>query len=251
MTANNAKQPGLELATTQQTADGYAVMGIDPQELQEVLTDNLGGQGLSARDLPRVTVPSGGGTIWEVPGPAGAQHEPTLDGVIVNTRLTRGYWQSDDANGSPPDCASPDGEYGRGLFGQGSERNPAGSCAVCPMAQFGSSPKGDGQACKQKQELYLVRVQSVLPLVVVAPPTSLAAIRRYMVDLASAGLRHYGVITRLTLRQDANARGQKFSAIVPAMAGALTPQQVQQMRGYREGIRQVLSAAETAEMIAG
>lgn len=247
MTTQNAQQPGMALTET--PVSDYAVLAIDSHELNEVLADNLGGQGVSAFDLPRVTVPSGGGTIWDVPSPAGTQHTPTLDGVIVLTRMTRGYWQSDDANGSPPDCSSSDSEYGVGTFGHGSERNPTGSCAVCPMAQFGSSLKGEGQACKQKQELFLLRPQSVLPLVVLAPPTSLRAMRQYLIDLASAALPIYGVETRLTLRQDANNRGQKFSAITPAMVRQFTPEQAKQMKVYRQNLRQTLAKAQFEDMI--
>ncbi len=228
----------------------YAVMESDPAELAEILADNLGGEALSARDLPRVTVPAGGATSWEVPGVAGVRTEKQIDGVIIHTRMTRGYWASDEANGSPPDCSSPDCQFGRGMFGQGSAGNPSGSCLTCPMARFGSHTKGEGQACKQKQELYLLLPGSVLPLVVTVPPTSLKTVRQYLIaGLAGAGYRHYGVVTRFALREEKNARGQRYSQIVPQMMQPLTPEQAARMKGYREAFRQVLAASEMDEMI--
>ena len=91
---------------------------------------------------------------------------PAIDGIILYSRNVRLYWQSayGDGSTSPPDCKSTDGVTGEGT--------PGGDCHACPFNQWGSAAAGNGKACAQRTELYILTPLSPFPIVVSAPPTS-------------------------------------------------------------------------------
>jgi len=147
--------PSTNIATSD--AGAYLALNHSTDEIQAIVADNLAGQQIGEFDLPRVAIPAGGGTRWEVPGPGGSEALDEISGILVFVKQTRAYWKNDDVTGDPPDCSSPDGRIGHG--------SPGGECATCPMAQFGSDGKR-GQACKQQAVWFLLREDSFLPLVV-------------------------------------------------------------------------------------
>jgi hypothetical protein len=169
---------------------GFLALTHTTGEIQAIIGDNLAGQDVGEFDLPRVTMPAGGGTRWEIPGLAGTESSETLTGILVYTRQTRAYWPSKDATGDPPQCASRDGQVGIG--------DPGGECRTCPHAQFGSDGQR-GQACKQQSQWFLLRPDSFLPVVLGLPPTSLKAAKQYMLALAGAGIRYFEVVTEIGL----------------------------------------------------
>lgn len=69
---------------------------------------------------------------------------PNFDAHIVEIKTPRVLFVEGQ---NDPKCKSSDGISGSGDIGQGPGTR---SCTSCPMAQWGSSPKGgNGQACKQ------------------------------------------------------------------------------------------------------
>ena len=159
-------------------ASEYAIVQSSPQKLQELIRDNVGGA-ITAFDLDRCKVPAGGGTMWEIPTLEGWSEEKTIDGVIVYFSDPRAYWNidfDDSGGGTPPDCSSVDGYNGLG--------DPGGECVKCPLSAFGSARKGGGQACKQMRFLFVARPTSIIPLLVVAPPTSLRGLKQYFIRMA-------------------------------------------------------------------
>lgn len=75
-----------------------------------------------------------------------------VDFVWLAKSKTRAYWskpygskEAEDA----PDCRSLDGVTGQGAYGPGSEDNPTGRCATCPMARWDGS---DAPPCKEAVE---------------------------------------------------------------------------------------------------
>lgn len=173
-----------------------------------VLAENLGDGGLTPQDLTRIRVPSGGGLAWEYPTASGPEPRPTFEGVILHRQNTRAYWaQSLEAgNGNtPPDCRSDDAIVGVGI--------PGGRCDTCPLSQFGSKEGTNAQACKALTLLYVMVPGELLPVVVVAPPTSLKPLKTYMLQLTSAGVRYWTAITRFALEQTKNAGGIKYSRL--------------------------------------
>lgn len=205
---------------------GYAIMETDPKEVAEIIKTNTGGQ-LTEFDLDRIKVPSGGAIQFVVPSLTGDEYVKEIECVIVHMTKPRGYWKvgfDESGGGTPPDCSSPDGVAGQGT--------PGGSCVECPLAQFGSDSKGRGQACKQMNCLYILRKDDILPTIVVAPPTSLAGVRKYMLRLANKRAPFYGVLTKLTLKENKNADGIKYAEIVCTAAGAVSAEQIAKLKVF-------------------
>src|SRR5262249_1306022 len=140
-----------------------------------------------------------------------------LTGIIIGWRDTRSYWSipMEESDGNmPPDCYSLDARAGIG--------KPGGDCARCPLSQFGSGPKGDGQACKLVRQLSLIRDQNLLPEIVSLPPSSVKAARQYFMRLASKGVPCFSVITRIGLEKTKNAQGIAYARAVLTSAGRLS-----------------------------
>jgi hypothetical protein len=212
---------------------GFLALTHSTGEIQAIIGDNLAGQDVGEFDLPRVTMPAGGGTRWEIPGLAGTESSETLTGILVYTRQTRAYWPSKDVTGDPPQCASRDGQVGIG--------DPGGECRTCPHAQFGSDGQR-GQACKQQSQWFLLRADSFLPVVLGLPPTSLKAAKQYMLALAGAGIRYFEVVTDIGLERDQNLDGQKYSRAVPRLGGRLDPDTTARAREYADILRPIFDA---------
>ena len=110
----------------------FAIMNMK-KDIKSIVVDNFGADGLRLTDLERITVPAGGGTMWEVPtiDSEGVDYHKTLTGIIIGSQTGRKYWKTsfdETGGGTPPDCFSADGVDGIG--------NPGGQCASCPNAKF-------------------------------------------------------------------------------------------------------------------
>ena len=97
-------------ALTVLSDQGYTVVQYQPEDLREMIAENMGGE-LQPSDLQRIRVPSGGGKAWEVVDENGeAQAVKTISGVVLMARTQRAYWAEDFGGGNePPDCASLNG----------------------------------------------------------------------------------------------------------------------------------------------
>ena len=229
-----AKKNGESTAVATKTT--YAVMAHAPSHLREVLTQNVGQGGLSEFDLDRVKVPAGGGRTWSVPTLGEDDEVKSIEGVIIAWREPRSYWAEGidvSGGGSPPDCSTKDGITGTGT--------PGGSCEACPLAVFGSSTNGRGQACKVTRLLFVIRPDDMLPLVIATPPSSLKLVGRYFLRLASRAIPHYGVITRFELAATKNKDGIVYTEIIPSMVSQLSPEETAHMRGVAEALAPLFS----------
>lgn len=161
-----AKKETTELAIREDTFPALAGATMDP----ELVRDIGGVGGFKPSDFPRIKVPSGGGTAWELDG-----MDPTreLEAVVVSMNDQRLYWKRSIEEGGDkvPDCFSPDGETGGG--------EPGGDCITCPLSQFGSATKGNGQACTQRKLMFLLLPDFAAPIILSAPPTSLTPLRKF------------------------------------------------------------------------
>lgn len=242
--------PGTDLVPFDPATSAYPVLfDTGAGGLREVLEDNFGDEGFQAGDLDRITIPTAGGTYWMVP-----DETPTaeLKGVLVFKQKTRSYWiqalGEGESSNNPPDCASADGVLGNGVFGPGSDGNPPGTCETCPMNAFGSAAKGEGKACKEQHQLWLLREGSVLPTQVTLPPTSLKDFRKFLTRLTAKAIPFYGVEVRITLRSEKNAQGIDFAIAVPQQLRLLDPAERAAAKAYGEqiagSIRQSLAARD-------
>jgi hypothetical protein len=212
----------------------------EASELAEVLLDNLSGSG--AIPFPRVPIPAGGSTTWEIPLASGVRKADEIVGVIVARQIVRVYWEKGEngaspLGGEPPKCFSPDGHLGTG--------EPGGDCASCPLAKFGSATNGSkGQACAQRMNLAMLTEFSALPLIISAPPSSLKALNQYMVALAGESKSYRAVITRIGLRKEANAGGQSYGVLVPSLERPMTAEERSNAKLLSESLARCLGTVE-------
>lgn len=238
-----AKQESTELIPV----SDYAIMQADQADLMDILTMNVGPQGLSQFDLDRIKVPAGGGLQFDIPTLDGEEQASTYEGIIVHWQEPRAYWDvnfDESGGGTPPDCSSPDGVIGEGKFGPDSEGNPSGRCDDCQMSQWGSARGGErrGQACKQMRVLYCVRPDTMLPDVVICPPTSIKNMRKYFLRLAGRQIRFNSVITRFKLERTQSADGITYSRITPSFVARLDDDQAQRAYEYGEAIKRAIGS---------
>jgi hypothetical protein len=229
-----------EKGTALATVGNYAMMNGDIGDLGEMIREVVGPNGINPQtDLDRVKVPSGGGTVWEVPSMDGVNPQQTIEGVIIHQHDARAYWplsDSDTAAGEPPRCSSRDGVRGEG--------DPGGMCAECPHSAWDTGKKGRGQACKTIKMLYLATPDRLLPLALALPPTSIKAAKQYMMRLVSHGRRVASVVTRISLEQDKNEDGQKFSRARFESAGMLNEADTARMLAFGNTMKPALNAAD-------
>lgn len=229
---------------------GYLALNHSTDEMAEmldVLAENLGGESLTARDLPRIGIPAGGGVTWEIPtGDGDVDPSKTLTGIIVHFERTHSYWPPSQETGTPPVCSS----VGPGATAVGVGA-PGGRCVTCPHNVYGTKirPDGgeaDGKACTERENWFLLVEDRPLPIVLSLSPASLRAAKEYRVDtLGSVGKRLSSVVTEITLATDTK-NGNKYSYIVPRVVGNLSPGEAKAARAYALGLKPVFAAATAA-----
>jgi hypothetical protein len=133
-----------------------------------------------------------------------------MTGVILAWTEKRLYYRTAFAErgnkSGPPDCRSNDGYEGVG--------DPGGNCLTCPLAKYGTDPKGGrAQACKDLRALLFLREGLTFPDLIVIPPTSIKAFQNYVQRLANYQIRCYGVLTTLRLERSKNADGIDYSKV--------------------------------------
>ena len=100
----------------------------------DIIRANLKSQPLTLDLFDLVKSPSGGSTVFEVPGLAGNEAEKELVGIVLDYTTPRAYWDtSDPVEGTPPVCMSQNSIIS--FDGK--------ACAHCPYNDFGSK---DGES---------------------------------------------------------------------------------------------------------
>jgi hypothetical protein len=224
-----ASTPFLPLA---KSATGYAILARPADEVREIMASNMGGGGVTAGDLDRIKVPSSGNQFWTLNTLDGEIPVRDFEAIILHWQDTRAYWERglDQGGGQPPDCSSQDCVHGVG--------NPGGVCQSCPLAQWGSDPKGGrGQACKMKRLLFVLRPENMLPDVLFVPPTSLKPLRQYFMRLASQATPYWSVRTRFTLAGAKNGGGIDYSTINASLAGRLEGEDLSRVKAVMMAFR--------------
>lgn len=207
--------------------------------------------GISAFDLTRIKLPAGGAQFWEVPSAEGTSPEKAFEAIILDWRDTRTYWEKPlEGGGQPPDCSSEDAERGSGRYGVGSNENPSGSCARCPMSQWGSGKSG-GQACRAIRQLFLLRGSELLPTLLFLPPGSQKPFKKYTLSLASKGVRHYGAITSFGLAGATAKGGQAYSQVAPSLVSTIPSEEMEWVTNYRDALLPALRNAARIDQETG
>lgn len=197
------------------------------------LADEMDGLRLN---FPKVKIPSGGMLQFEVPGddPENPEYEKTLEGVILFNHASGAYWQegSEYDETTSPLCSSVDGRVGIG--------EPGGTCAVCPLNQFGSAldGSGKGKACKNMRVLYLLRSGDYMPLQLALPPTSIRPFNDfYSLCFASRRRGTCGSLVQIGLKRMSNGKDD-YSVATFRKVSDFSGEELAQMKAYAEGFKE-------------
>ena len=247
-----------DLATT----ETYAALEMAPHDVADMLMASGGGQRISPFDLDVIKTPSGqGAAAWTVQTLDGEESVKALDGIVILARTIRSYWAKgleESGGGSPPDCSSQDGQIGIGApeghpdfkagnfetrFDTNGDEIHRGrfSCADCPYAEFGSDAKGRGQACKQNLLLFMLGAESVIPMVVKVPPSSIKPVRNFIMRTSGRGIPMHGMVVSLGLNKVKNSTGIAYFEIVPSFVRRLDAEETAKTKALRESLMPVLT----------
>jgi hypothetical protein len=218
----------------------------------EVIRNNIGANGtVTAFDLERIKIPSGGGPAFVVEDALGeADSVKQFEAVIVAWQDRRALYlhpMEETGSGTPPDCSSEDMVTGHGALEDGAEPGEH-ECRSCPHNQWGSAFRGGrGKQCKELKQLFVLRQgneQSILPSMLVAPPTSLKSLSKYMLGLASHGINYFGALHRFSLLPEKNADGVAYAKIKIDFVRVLSEEETRAMQAYNEKIGSALTTVK-------
>ena len=212
---------------------GYAALSSGALD---VIRENLKNQPMSLELFDIVKSPSGGATVFSVPGLTGDEAERELTGIVLDFTTPRAYWDTPDpVEGTPPSCMSANSIIS----------SDGKACARYPYNDFGSRDgESNAKACKESVLLFLLRPNNILPLLVRVPVTSKGRFLKYAARLAGSLTPVSGVVTKITLER-ATSKGGKPSALFNFEAvGTLAPDEAANARAYARQFMEIVNAAE-------
>lgn len=201
----------------------------------DIVKANLKNQPLSVQLFDIVKAPSGGSTVFAVPGLSGEEAEKELTGIILDYTTPRAYWDSaDPVEGTPPACMS-----------QNSITSQDGKvCAHCPYNDFGSKDgESNAKACKESVLLFLLRPDNVLPLLVRIPVSSKTRFLKYSTRLLSTLTPINGVVTKISLEKATNKTGKPYATYHFEAVSVLAPDEAAQAKAFAEQFMETVNAA--------
>lgn len=191
------------------------------------LTEDVQGLNLT---FPKVKVPSGGATTFEID--TGDSENPEMVKelrcvIIVNQPAYSLFKEAYNGESRLPDCYSSDGKTGVG--------DPGGDCAKCPFNQFG--PDGT-KKCKNKRALYLVFENQLFPSVLLLPTGSLQNFTKYAQANLFKQRKLSQVVTKITLKKATNKTGIPFSQAVFAFERMLSDDEKKKLTGLSDFVKE-------------
>ena len=207
-----------------------------------VMKENLEGVDLGSFDLPTIKVPTGDVTFFQIASASGSKAVQDFEAIILHHHKCRRYYEKgvDDADdqGLPPDCKSDDGITGTpNPESQAANKGQGGDCKNCPMAQYGTASKGDGQACSERRRLFLLLPDATLPMRLELPPTSLINWKEFTVRMTNAGIGVKSAVVKVGLEQSISKSSKKKCVRATfTLVDQLHDEQKQLVAGYRDAI---------------
>jgi len=200
----------------------------------DIISENPKNQQLSHALFDVVKSPSGGATAFTVPGLSGDEIQKELTGIILDYTTPRAYWDTPDPiEGTPPICYSRDSIISH-------DGKP---CSRCQFNDFGSKEGGETQAkaCKESVELFLLRPDNILPLIVRIPVSSKLLFLKYTTRLVSNLTPLCGVVTKITLEKATNKTGQPYALYNFEAVRQLTKEETATARAFGQKFMDVLN----------
>lgn len=206
-------------------------------EMAREMAEQMQGVQLS---YPRAKLPAGGLTVFD----CGDENPKTLTGVILEQHPINAYWSDPNATDSAPDCSSQDGIVGSNTSGV---VGPTGTCASCPLNQFGSGFGGRGKACSNKVSVFILRDGTDVPTRLDLPATSIKPFHNYMSWLRQNRLLYSSVVTEISLKSVPMGSNKVAVAEFKAVAKLAPDDAREAMRMARE-LRDVVRKNSFAEV---
>ena len=202
----------------------------------DLIRTNLKSQPLTLDLFDIVKSPSGGSTVFSVPGLAGDEAAKELTGIILDYTTPRAYWDTPDpVEGTPPVCLSQNSIIS----------HDGKACAHCPYNDFGSKDgDSNAKACKESVLLFLLRPHSVIPLLIRVPVTSKGRFLKYSTRLLSTLTPISSVVTKITLEKATSKAGKPYALFHFEMVGALCPEEAANAKAYAQQFMEIVNAAE-------
>ena len=232
--AQSLESAGADLSLA--SADsGYVALSSNALD---IIRDNLKSQPLSLDLFDVVKSPSGGSTVFSVPGLSGDEAERELTGIVLDFTTPRAYWDTPDpVEGMPPKCMSANSI----ISADGK------ACAHCVYNDFGSKDgDSNAKACKESVLLFLLRPDNILPLLVRVPVTSKARFLKYTARLAGSLTPISGVVTKITLERATSKGGKPYALFKFEAVSKLSPDEAAKARSYARQFREIVNTAELA-----
>lgn len=225
-----ALQEQIEEVTTESS-----YLALNPNTL-DIIRSNLKSQPLTYELFDVVKSPSGGSTVFSVPGLSGDEAEKELYGIILDYTTPRAYWDNPDpVEGTPPLCLSRNSII--------SEDGKA--CAHCPFNDFGSKDgESNAKACKESALLFLLRPNNILPLLVRVPVTSKGRFLKYATRLLSTLTPISSVVTKITLEKTTSKTGKPFALFNFEAVNKLSAEEAAQAKAFGQQFMDIVNAAD-------
>lgn len=207
----------------------------------DIIRENLKSQPMTYDLFDVVKSPSGGSTVFSVPGLAGDEAEKELVGIILDYTTPRAYWTSaDPVEGTPPDCMSADSIVSH-------DGKP---CAMCPFNDFGSKDgDSNAKACKESVLLLLLRPNSIMPLLVRVPVTSKPRFLKYMARLVGMLTPISGVVTKITLEKTTSKAGKPYALFNFEAVSTLSSEDAANAKGFGRQLIECVNMAVAAPVL--
>ena len=234
---DKARELQNPVANTALTPSESGYLALNNNAL-DVIRANLKNQPLSFDLFDIVKSPSGGSTVFSVPGLAGDEAEKELTGIILDYTTPRAYWDTPDpVEGTPPVCLSQNSIIS----------HDGKSCAHCPYNDFGSKDgESNAKACKESVLIFLLRPNSIIPVLVRVPVTSKGRFLKYSTRLLSTLTPISSVVTRITLEKATSKAGKPFALFNFETVNVLNAADAANAKEYA---RQFMELVNSADMI--
>ena len=208
----------------------------------DIIRANLKSQPLTLDLFDLVKSPSGGSTVFEVPGLAGNEAAMELTGIVLDYTTPRAYWDTPDpVEGTPPVCMSQNSIIS--FDGK--------ACAHCPYNDFGSKDgESNAKACKESVLLFLLRPDNIIPLLVRVPVTSKPRFLKYSTRLLSTLRPINSIVTRITLEKATSKQGKPYALFNFEAVSVLTPEEAANAKTYAQQFMEIVNAAQLVPELA-
>lgn len=229
----NDKVQEIQTPAVEVNSSGYLALASNALE---IIRDNLKNQPLSFDLFDVVKSPSGGSTVFSVPGLSGDEAEKELTGIILDYTTPRAYWDTPDpVEGTPPVCLSQNSIIS----------HDGKACAHCPYNDFGSKDgETNAKACKESVLLFLLRSNNVIPILVRIPVTSKARYLKYAIRLLSTLTPISSVVTKITLEKATSKTGKPYALFNFETVSKLSPEEAAQAKTFGQQFMEIVNAAE-------